>query len=118
VLHQTTETSGYGSRGALVLEGNTLYGTHFSGGLLDSGTVFSMLVPPPPLTIDHLGTEIVLSWPMNVPTPPGGFHLQSALSLQMPTQWSPVLPAPMLVNEKYAVTNSLPGVERYYRLTQ
>lgn len=47
-----TNSDGAKPRGDLVLEGNTLYGTTYSGGNHDRGVVFAFGVPPEILTAD------------------------------------------------------------------
>jgi uncharacterized repeat protein (TIGR03803 family) len=101
----------------LILSGNALYGTA-QGGTSGVGIVFSLSLPPPPLTIVLSGVRVVLSWPTNTPTPPAGFTLQSTTNLVSPAAWSTVSPGPAIVNGQNAVTNLISGAQQFYRLSQ
>ena len=101
----------------LILSGNALYGTA-QGGTSGVGIVFSLSLPPPPLTIVLSGVRVVLSWPTNTPTPPAGFTLQSTTNLVSPSVWSIVSPGPVIVNGQNAVTNLISGAQQFYRLSQ
>ena len=58
---------------------NTLYGTASDGGIFGSGTVFSISLPPPPLTIALAQTNVILSWPSSaLGVNYAGFVLQAA----------------------------------------
>jgi uncharacterized repeat protein (TIGR03803 family) len=94
----------------LILSVTTLYGTTSGGGSSGSGTVFSLSL----LTIIRSGANVVVSWPANVV----GFTLQSTTNLNSPIVWSPVSPAPTVVNGQYAVTNPISGTQKFYRLSQ
>jgi hypothetical protein len=73
------------------------------------------LVPmPPQLAIERSGIEVILKW-TNAAT---GFALQSATNLNPPVVWNAVTPAPVVVNGEYTVTNSISGLQAYYRLSQ
>ena len=115
-LHSFT----YGSDGAypfagLILSGNTLYGTAYQGGSAGLGTIFSLSLPPPPqLTIIRSGANVILTWPANA----AGFTLQSTTSLLSPAVWITNSPAPVVVNGQNAVTNSVSGTQKFYRLSQ
>jgi uncharacterized repeat protein (TIGR03803 family) len=98
---------------ALVLSGNTLFGTAFSGGSSGNGTVFSLSLPPQ-LTITRAGPDVVLSWPTNFT----GFGLQSTTSLGSSAIWATNLPAPVIVNSQYTVTNPISGTQQFFRLVQ
>ena len=58
----------------VILSGNTLYGTTYEGGSSGNGTVFSLSLPRPQLTIVRSGANVILTWPTNA----AGFALQSA----------------------------------------
>jgi Divergent InlB B-repeat domain len=68
--------------------------------------------PAPTINLTRAGQNIVLSWPTNVT----GFSLESATNLTAATSWAPVLPAPVIVNTQYVVTNAVSGAEKLYRL--
>jgi uncharacterized repeat protein (TIGR03803 family) len=109
VLKQFTgQADGANPATPLVLYGNTLYGTTFSGGLANFyGTVFSLTlsssaVTPIPLMIRGIGNAVVLTW--NGPA----FALQSAplvtgVYTNIPNATSPY-------------TNAITGKERFFRL--
>jgi uncharacterized repeat protein (TIGR03803 family) len=120
-LHSFTGGSGDGAGpyGGLILSGNTLYGTTYSGGSSGNGTVFSLTLgsvsaPPPLLTIISSGTNVVLTWP----TAAAGFTLQSTTNLVSPAIWSTVSPAPVVVNGQNTVTNPISGTRKFFRLSQ
>jgi uncharacterized repeat protein (TIGR03803 family) len=99
--------------GGLTLSGNTLYGTTYSGGTSGKGTVFSLTLPPPQLTITHSAANIILSWSTNAV----GFTLQSTTNLVSPI-WATNSQAPVVVNGQNAVTNPISGIRKFYRLIQ
>lgn len=117
VLHDVTEANGYALYSRLVLSGNTLFGTAYAGGSMGSGTVFSLSLPPPQLAIASAGTNVILTWPNNVPTPAAGFTLQSTTNLA-PAVWSSVFPAPVVVNGQNTVTNPISGPQKFFQLIQ
>jgi len=98
----------------LILSGNTLYGTTVYGGTSGTGSVFSLSVSAPQLTITESGTNIILTWPTNATA----FNLQSVTNLVSPAVWCAVSPAPAIVNGQYAVTNPVCGMQMFYRLSQ
>ena len=112
-------SDGTNPQAGLILSGNTLYGTTcgimiFGGGSPGLGTVFSLTVPPPPLTIIHSATNVILTWPTYAP----GVTLQSTTNLVSPVVWSTNSPAPTIVNGQNAVTNPVSGTQQFYRLSQ
>ncbi|HZR19300.1 MAG TPA: choice-of-anchor tandem repeat GloVer-containing protein [Verrucomicrobiae bacterium] len=110
-LH-TFSTSESGPNPNLLLSGNTLYGTTREGGASHAGTVFSFFIPAR-LTINRFGEEVVLAWPTNA----GSFTLQTSTDLAS-TNWTTVSPAPVLSNGQNTVTNTVSGIQRFYRLVQ
>jgi uncharacterized repeat protein (TIGR03803 family) len=99
----------------LILFSNTLYGTASQGGCSSAGTVFSFsLSSPPQLSIALFGANIILTWPTNV----AGFTLQSTTNLAPLAVWTTVSPASVVVNTNNAVTNTLSGIQQFYRLIQ
>jgi uncharacterized repeat protein (TIGR03803 family) len=109
-----TNSDGAAPHSGLILLGNTLYGTAFRGGSSGWGTVFSITLPPPPLTITPSGTNVILTWPTYAP----GITLQSTTNLVSPAVWSTVSPAPVVVSGQNAVTNPISGKQKFFRLSQ
>jgi uncharacterized repeat protein (TIGR03803 family) len=102
--------------GRLLLSGNTLYGTTAGnqGTTSSYGTVFSISLPSsqPQLTIASSGQNVLLSWPTNST----GFTLQCTTNLGSPV-WTTNLPAPVVVNGQYTVTNPISGTQEFFRLS-
>jgi len=103
----------------LILSGNTLYGTAQVGGSSRSGTIFSLSLPRPQLTITPAGADAVLTWPTSTPGfGYAGYTLQSTTNLGSPVIWSTNSPTPFVVNGQFAVTNPISGPPKFYRLSQ
>jgi uncharacterized repeat protein (TIGR03803 family) len=101
----------------LVLSGNTLYGTTFSGGAYGDGAVFSLSFRPQP-TIIPSGPKMILTWPTNYAGfDYSGYILQSTANLVSPV-WSTNLPSPVVVNGQNTVTNPISGTQQFFRLSQ
>ena len=66
-----------------------------------------------PLVITHSEANVVLTWPTNE----AGYTLHSATNLVTPA-WDAVSPSPVVVNGQNAVTNSISGTKKFYRLSQ
>jgi hypothetical protein len=77
-----------------------------------AGTVFSIFVPPQ-LTITPSAANVILTWPTNFT----GFTIQSTTNLTSPV-WTTNLPAPVVVNGEYTVTNPISGTQQFFRLSQ
>lgn len=104
ILHSFSGGDGSIPASELVLSGNTLYGTAVGGGVFGNGAIFSISLPLPQLAIKRLGTNVVLTWPINAT----GFALQSAPSI-----------AGTFTNIAGATTpytNTITGSQRYFRL--
>jgi uncharacterized repeat protein (TIGR03803 family) len=102
--------------GSLVLFGNTLYGTAAGGGSMGYGTVFSLTLPPPSLTINPSGANVILTWPTNyVGFDYSGFTLQSTTNL---TVWASNSYPSVILNGQYTVTNPVSGTQQFFRLSQ
>ena len=95
--------------GLSILSGDTLYATANDS---VSGAIVSIGLPPQ-LTIIPSAPNIVLTWPTNFT----GFTLQSTTNLASPI-WTTNLPAPVMVNGQYTVTNSISGAQQFFRLSQ
>lgn len=90
---------------------DTLYGTAMYGGTWGAGTVFSLSLPPPSLTIALTGTNVVLTWPANAPGANyAGFVLQVTTNLTQPV-WNNV-------NGPSPRTNVLSDTQMFYQLKQ
>jgi len=120
-LHNFTATDEYGNNndganpiGGLILSSNALYGTTQNGGVVHQGTVFSLSLPPPQLTIISSTTNVILTWPNYAP----GVILQCATNLGSAAAWSTNSPSPALVNGQNAVTNPISGTQMFFRLSQ
>src|ERR1035437_6020336 len=98
----------------LILSGNTLYGTAWAGGSSGNGTVFSLPLPVPRLTIISSGANVILTWPTNA----AGFTLQSATNLVSPAVWSTVAQAPVVINGLNTFIRPISGTRKFYRLSQ
>ncbi len=110
-----TNSDGYQPSAALILSGNTLYGTAFIGGVSDDGTVFSFsLSGAPQLTITPAGADVIVAWPANA----SGYTLEFATNLVPPVLWNTNLPAPVIVSGQNTVTNAISGKQQFYRLSQ
>jgi uncharacterized repeat protein (TIGR03803 family) len=113
VLHTlNSAVEGSNPQAGLVLSGNTLYGTAVNGAW--SGTVFSLSLPVPLLTIMPSGSNVILTWPTNAVR----FNLQSTTNLVSPTVWTPVYPGSVVVNGQNTVTNPITGTQQFYQLSQ
>lgn len=98
----------------LIFSNNTLYGTAYTGGGFDAGTVFSISVPVPPQPIITLqGPVFILAWPTNS----GNFVLESCTNIAPPVTWNAVSPGPTVVNGQNVVTNSISGKQMFFRLS-
>jgi uncharacterized repeat protein (TIGR03803 family) len=97
----------------LVLSGNTLYGLAQRGGIAGEGggTLFSIALPVPSLTMTFSGTNASLSWPASAT----GFTLQSTTDL-VSRAWSAVPTPPVPVNGQNTVSDPLSSTQRFYRL--
>ena len=108
----TSNPDGAGPFAGLVLSGNTLYGTAYSGGTNDNGAVFALSLVPS-LGIATAGSQVVLSWPTWAPN----FGLLTTANLASPV-WNSVFPAPVSVNGQNIVTNPISNIQQFYRLVQ
>jgi uncharacterized repeat protein (TIGR03803 family) len=107
-----TNSDGYGAN-TVSVSGDTLYGTTWLGGVGGGGTVFSISLNPQ-LTLEPIGSGMVLRWPTNF----SGYILQSTIDLGSPAVWTNNLPAPVLVNGQYTVTNPISATQQFFRLSR
>jgi hypothetical protein len=70
------------------------------------------LLSQPTLGFSRAGGRVVLSWSTNAP----GYNLVSATSLRAPV-WSPVAASPLIVGDRYVITNAPTGSGQFYRLS-
>jgi uncharacterized repeat protein (TIGR03803 family) len=111
-LASGTNSDGANPSAGLLLSGNTLYGTTRNGGNAGNGTVFSLTMPPPLLSIQPIeNTNVVLSWAASFT----GFTLEASTNLAS-NVWSVVSPAPSVSGTNNVVTNAISGAARFYRL--
>jgi uncharacterized repeat protein (TIGR03803 family) len=118
-LHNFTGgTGGSEPYAAVILSGNTLYGTTEYGGSLDEGTVFSLSLWPQlaitPSAISPGG--MILTWPATLDY--AGYTLQSTASLIPPVVWVTNSAAPVVLNGQLTVTNPITGAQQFYRLVR
>ena len=66
----------------------------------------------PSLQINRTGSSVVLSWPQMF----AGYTLQSTTSIANKNSWQTVSPAPTVFDGMNLVTNTVGGVNEYYRL--
>ena len=92
---------------------NSLYGTAYNGGASGFGTVFSLKLPQPQLTLIDVRSDVIVTWPTNAT----GFTLQSTTNLLSPF-WTTASPPPVVINGQNTVTNTISGTQQYYRLSQ
>jgi uncharacterized repeat protein (TIGR03803 family) len=112
-----TNSDGAGPSGALILSGNTLYGTTAAGGSSFSGTVFSLSLTPQ-LTIIPSTTNLVLTWSTNYAGfDYSGYTLQSTTTLGPTPVWTTNSPAPVIVNGQSVVTNPISVSQQFFRLS-
>jgi len=72
----------------------------------------SMTVAGLTLNIQRAGTDVILSWPTNVP----GFTLASSLDLGPSAVWNTNSTMPAVVNGQNVMTNPIAGTQQFYRL--
>jgi hypothetical protein len=74
----------------------------------------ALVALPPVLRSEIVGTNIVLSWPSSAQ----GFTLQSTTILADPDSWTTLTNVPVIMDQRYTVTNAISGAIRFYRLKQ
>jgi uncharacterized repeat protein (TIGR03803 family) len=115
-----TNSDGASPEAALILVGNTLYGTTSLGGSSGVGTVFSLTLPvPPPLSIIADGANVVLTWPANATGfNDTGYTLECATNLVPPIGWQTNSTAPIVIGGQNFITNPISGSQMFFRLSQ
>src|ERR1035437_7798694 len=104
-----TNSDGAYPQAGLILSGNTLYGTAWSGGSSGYGTVFSLSLPLPSLNIALTGNQAVLFWSASATN----YILQSTTNLSSPNWVTASDAVPVIA---FTVTNPSPA--RFFRLQQ
>jgi uncharacterized repeat protein (TIGR03803 family) len=98
--------------GRLLRSGNRFYGTTYTGGASNWGTIFTLDILTP-LSIVPYGSDMILAWPVR----PSGFTLQSSTNLLSPT-WENVTSPPVGLNGQNIVIEPSAGTPHFYRLGQ
>jgi len=109
-----TNQDGYAPDAGLVLYDGKFYGTAAAGGRFGFGTIFSITLPQPVLSIAASGTNAVLSWPTNYV----GFSLQSKADLLPTSVWTDLNASVINTNTANIVETPMTGWQMLYRLTQ
>jgi uncharacterized repeat protein (TIGR03803 family) len=98
----------------LILAGDTLYGTTGAGGSSGNGTVFSLTLPGPQLSITLFRNKCHI----DVADQCHGFALGSSLSLGAAAVWNNNSTAPIVISGQNVVTNPITGTQMFFRLMQ
>lgn len=113
-----TNNDGANPQAALVLSGNTLYGTTSTGGTNGLGSVFQLTIERQ-LTLTLSVTNVILSWP----TYDTGYTLEFATNLVSPVDWQSTNvwesypnSALSVINGRNVVTNPISGSQMFFRL--
>jgi len=108
-----TNRDGAAPVGGLILSSNVLYGTTEYGGTEADGTLFSLPVLPR-IGIVRSGNNVVMTWTTNVT----GYTMEFATNLAPTEDWVTNPTAPGILNGQYALTNSISGKQKFFRLIQ
>jgi uncharacterized repeat protein (TIGR03803 family) len=111
-IYDFSTPSGTALWSGLASQDINLYGSASEGGPWGSGTLFRIALQPH-LTISPTGSNVSLMWPTNIT----GFTLQSTTNFDSAV-WTTYLPAPVVVNGQYTVTNSMSGQAQFFRLSR
>jgi len=115
----TSGSDGGMPEASLLLSETTLFGTAPIGGTNGNGVVYMLTFPPPQLTVQPAGTNVILSWLDGVSG--AGYDLfavQTATNLTPPVIWNTLPTAPVSVNGWNTVTNPASATPIFYRLSQ
>jgi hypothetical protein len=78
-----------------------------------AGDIFvTRLDPPPRLTVNQSGEQVVLSWPKAAT----GFQVQQTGVVPSSNQWQTVASVPVVVGNQQVVTNALASTNTFFRL--
>jgi len=91
--------------------GDVLVGGYFDSVGGGSANHFALWHVPHSLSISQTGNELSLSWPST-----GTNYVLEAKGNVTVTNWSEVLPPPVILNNECVVTNTVNGAQRVYRL--
>jgi len=93
----------------------TLALNNSSTGCNSTNYAFTVTVSPLPVTLSIAlaGNQVVLFWPAAATN----WVLQSTINL-LPSAWSNVSPAAVVVNGQNTVTNAISGTQQFYQLSQ
>jgi uncharacterized repeat protein (TIGR03803 family) len=108
-----TNSDGAAPTSGLLWLGNSLYGLAGAAGPGGYGTVFSLLVTGPQLSIATVGTNVVLMWP----TSPAGFSLEATTNLAPLPVWTTNSTVPLIIGGQNVVTNPISGAGQFFRLS-
>jgi autotransporter-associated beta strand protein len=102
------------AQGKKLYIGQELFQISYNGGSGNDVVLSRLITPPPPtLTIQQASpTSVRLLWPTNDPP----FSLQTASSLPA-SNWSAVLPLPVVIGTNNVVTNFIATSQQFYRLS-
>ncbi len=108
----TAQSDGGFPYAGVILSGNTLYGAASRGGASGDGTVFSLSLPLPQLTIVRSEANVILTWPASAT----GFVLQSANTLSNGGDWQD-FPTPLIeINGQKVITVGMTNTAGFFRL--
>jgi uncharacterized repeat protein (TIGR03803 family) len=117
-LSNGTNSDGSAPWAGLVLSGNIFYGAAAYGGLWGNGTLFSLSLPAPQLTLIPSGDTIILTWPTNYAGfSSAGYTLQTTTNL-FPPVWVNNSTTPAVINGQDVVTNPISGAQLFFRLSR
>jgi uncharacterized repeat protein (TIGR03803 family) len=109
-----TNGDGVAPVGGLILSSNVLYGTTEYGGTEADGTVFSLSLLPK-IGIVRSGTNVIMTWTTNLT---GFTTMEFTTNLAPAADWVTNPTAPGILNGQYALTNSISGKQKFFRLAQ
>jgi uncharacterized repeat protein (TIGR03803 family) len=104
------DNGAYPYAGLIQENDGSLYGTARLGGAFGYGTVFRVL--PVSMTTRRSGSNLILQWPTNAV----GFTLQSRTNFSSSATWIDSTSSPVIIGAQFAVTNSISGSTKFYRL--
>ncbi len=101
----------------VVLSGNALYGTTYTGGTFGAGTIYRIIFQPQ-LTSSIAGGNIVLTWPTAVAgLDYSGFTMQSTADFAS-RLWTTNFPPAAPIDGRYTLRVPITGDQQFFRLSQ